>query len=66
MPPLQFIFFILLFTTFICFVSVIVDFGSFAVVGCKDFWNNWNDMLYSRDMPGTTLALRFPENNCTS
>ncbi len=44
MPPLQFIFFILLFTTFICFVSVIVDFGSFAVVGCKDFWNNWNDM----------------------
>ncbi len=28
--------FILLFTIFICLASVVVGFGSFAVLGCKD------------------------------
>ncbi len=28
--------FILLFTIFICLTSVVVGFGSFAVLGCKD------------------------------
>ncbi len=36
--------FILLFTIFICLASVIVGFGSFAVLGCKDLWNNANHL----------------------
>ncbi len=38
-----------------CLASVIVGFGSFAVLGCKD----------CKDLPGTTFAVCFPENNCT-
>ncbi len=36
--------FILLFTIFICLASVVVGFGSFAVLGCKDLWNNANHL----------------------
>ncbi len=36
--------FIILFTIFICLASVIVGFGSFAVLGCKDLWNNSNNL----------------------
>ncbi len=34
--------FYILFTIFICLASVVVGFGSFAVLGCKDLWNNAN------------------------
>ncbi len=33
-----------LFTIFICLASVVVGFGSFAVLGCKDLWNNTNHL----------------------
>ncbi len=60
--------FILLFTIFICLASVIVGFGYFAVLGCKDIWNIANHLAkwYGHNaVPGTTFTVRFPENNCT-
>ncbi len=46
-----------------------MGFGSFAVLGCKDLWNNANNLAkwYGHVMRCLELcfAMRFHENNCT-
>ncbi len=52
-----------LFTILICLA--VVGFGSFAVLGCKDL-KSFGEVIWTCNaVPGTTFAVRFPENNCT-
>ncbi len=50
------VYFILLFTVFICLASVVVGFGYFSVI---------RPVMQSRELPRTMFAVRFPDNNCT-
>ncbi len=49
-----------LFTIFICLASVVVGFGSFAVLGCKDLWNNTNHLAKWYGHVMRCLELRSP------
>ncbi len=52
--------FIPLFTIFICLASVVVGFGSFAVLGCKDLWNKVNHLAKWYGHVMRCLDLRSP------
>ncbi len=52
--------FILLFTIFICLASVVVGFGYFAVLGCKDLRNNANHLAKWYRHVMRCLELRSP------